>query len=264
MIGAIVGDIAGSPYEFHPWQGDWQDVPLFIPESRFTDDTVLTLAVANALRRSKRSDEKFRELLTDNLKEWPARYPHRGYGGRFRQWYGSADRQPYNSLGNGSAMRVSPVGWAFDTLADVERFAAMSAEATHNHPEGIKGAQAVAGSIFLARTGASKDSIKEYVASTYGYDLDRTLEQIRQTYRFDETCPGSVPEAIIAFLESDDFEQTVRKCIWLRGDADTQAAIAGGIAEAFFGIPDNMAQQALNFLDEPMRLELAEWQEFLA
>lgn len=263
MLGAIAGDMIGSPYEFRPWQGKWEDFPLFSSRSRFTDDSVLTFAVARALRESEDVDS-FRNNLIDNFHDYGRRYYKAGYGQKFAQWIISRSREPYNSFGNGSAMRVSPVGWAFDTLEDVEKYAEASADVTHNHPEGIKGACAVAGSIFLARTGAGKEEIKNYVSGRYGYDLNRGLEQIRQYYRHDESCQGSVPEAIIAFLESESFEETARKSVWLRGDADTQAAIAASIAEAFYGgVPPAIADETLNRLDDNLHADFLWWEAWL-
>lgn len=263
MIGAIIGDVAGSVYEFHPWQGDWRDIPLFTSRSKFTDDTVLSFAVAAALMAADGNADVFQDALVDEIHAYGAKYPKSGYGGRFAQWLMYRKREPYNSFGNGSAMRVSPVGWAFASLAETERWAAMSAAVTHNHPEGIKGAQVTAGCIFLARNGADKDQIRAYAASC-GYSMDRTLEQIRDNYTFDETCQGSVPEAIAAFLESGSFEETIRKAIWLRGDADTQAAIAGGIAGAYFGIPGKLREQGLSYLDDFLWEKLMRWREWLA
>lgn len=264
MLGAIAGDIAGSIYEFHPWQGKWEGMPLFTPKCFFTDDTVLTVAVADALMACNFREDGLKEKLVDNFHEYARRYPNGGYGGRFAQWLMKGEVEPYNSFGNGSAMRVSPVGWAFDNLDDVEKFAAITASVTHNHPEGLKGAQAVAGCIFLARNGKTREEIKDYVAGKYGYDLSRTLEQIRPKYRFDETCQGSVPEAIIAFLESDNFEEALRKAIWLRGDADTQAAIAGSIAEAFFGgLSPELTRQVTGYLDDFLKEKLQAWQQGL-
>lgn len=263
MLGAIAGDMIGSPYEFRSWQGEWDGFPLFSEKSRFTDDSVLTFAVARALRESEDIDT-FRNNLIDNFHNYARRYAKAGYGQKFAQWIISRDRKPYNSFGNGSAMRVSPVGWAFDTLVEVEKFAAASAEVTHNHPEGIKGACAVAASIFLARIGEGKEAIRSYVARQYGYDLNRSLEQIRQNYHFDETCQGSVSEAIIAFMESENFEESVRKAVWLRGDADTQAAIAGSIAEAFYGgVPCAIANETLNRLDANLHADFILWQAWL-
>lgn len=264
MLGAIAGDIIGSVYEFKPWQGGWDDFPLFSAKSRFTDDSVLTFVVAMALLDSDNEENLFRNNLIDNFHDYGRRYPRVGYGHKFAQWIISRNRKPYNSFGNGSAMRVSPIGWAFDALADVEKFAAASADVTHDHPEGIKGACSVAGSIFLARTGASKKEIKNYVTGRYGYDLNRSLNQIRQNYCFDGTCQGSVPEAITAFLESENFEEAVRKAVWLRGDADTQAAIAGSIAEAFYGgVPEKIAGETLDKLDEHLYGDFLRWEAWL-
>lgn len=265
MLGAITGDIAGSTHEFHPWQGAWQDIPLFTPKSFFTDDTVLTIAVAQGLMEGGDDGELAREKIREYIQLLGHQYPNAGYGGRFAWWLTTKQKEPYNSFGNGSAMRVSPAGWAFDNLHDVEKFAAISAAVTHNHEEGIKGACAVAGSIFLARQGAAKADIKNYVETQYGYKLDRSLEDIRKTYRFDETCQGSVPEAITAFLESENFAEAIRKAIWLRGDADTQADIAGAIAEAFYGkVPEDIAREALDRLDDNLYSRFMAWQEWLA
>jgi ADP-ribosylglycohydrolase len=209
MIGAIAGDIIGSVYEYS--HGKVTDFQLFQFESKFTDDTVLTVAVADCLLHKKD--------YAKTIKEYARRYPNAGYGGSFVVWMDSPDSKPYNSFGNGSAMRVSPVGFF---------------EVTHNHPEGIKGAQATAAAVFLARTGSSKPEIKDYVTKQFGYNLDRKLDDIRKTYDYDITCQGTVPESIIAFLESKDYEDAIRKAISLVGDADTLACITGGIAQAFY------------------------------
>jgi len=224
MIGAIAGDIIGSVFEGHNTKST--KFRLFCPYSRFTDDTVLTVAVAYAIL--KEAD------YAASLKMFARKYPNAGYGGTFYGWMLSSDTEPYNSWGNGSAMRVSPVGFAFSSVEDVLAEAERSAEVTHNHPEGIKGAQATALAIFMARTGAGKDDIREEVTERFGYDLNRTLDEIRPNYYFDVSCQGSVPEAIIAFLESENFEDTVRKGISLGGDSDTIACIAGGIAQAYY------------------------------
>ncbi|MDQ1327794.1 MAG: ADP-ribosylglycohydrolase family protein [Candidatus Poribacteria bacterium] len=224
MLGAITGDIVGSIFEFNNIKTT--DFSLFSIHSSFTDDTVLTIAVADCILNGKGYIEAF--------KYWGRRYPYAGYGGRFRRWLFSNSIEPYNSFGNGSAMRVSPVGFAFDELDIVLNEAKKSAEATHNHPEGIKGAQATASAIFLARQGKEKKEIKSYIKSQFNYNLDRTIDEIRPLYGFDETCQGTVPEAIIAFLESDDFEDAIRKAISLGGDSDTLACITGGIAQAFY------------------------------
>ncbi|MBA4388985.1 MAG: hypothetical protein C0404_13470 [Verrucomicrobia bacterium] len=232
MLGAIAGDVIGSVFEWVPTKRT--DFSLFHLMSAYTDDTVLTVAVAEA-------------ILTDGdycraIKSFARRHPLRGYGGRFTMWMMSPSTEPYNSFGNGSAMRVSPVGFAFDSEEKVLDEAKRSAEVTHNHPEGIKGAQAAALAILMARKGVDKAAIKRELSGRFGYDLDRTLAEIRPAYRFDVTCQGSVPEAIIAFLESDSYEDAVRKAISLGGDADTQACITGGIAEAFHkGVPAEIA-----------------------
>lgn len=225
MIGAIVGDVVGSVYEFDPIKTT--DFPLLSERSFFTDDTVLTVAVADAILHERDYGEALHELAN--------RYPVCTYGGGFRAWMGSSDPRPYNSFGNGSAMRVSPVGFAFGTVTDVLREARRTAEVTHDHPEGIKGAQATALAVFLARTGSTREDVRREVAERFGYDLERSLDQIRPAYQFDETCQGTVPEAITAALESESFEDAIRKAVSLGGDSDTLACIAGGIAEAFWG-----------------------------
>lgn len=224
LLGAVAGDVIGSVYEAHPVSSI--DFRLFCDASRFTDDTVMTVAHCDWLLNG--GD------LSRVMQGYGRRYQHRGYGGMFRKWIWTENPQPYKSYGNGSAMRVSPIGWAFDTLEETLNVAKQSAEVTHNHLEGIKGAQAVAASVYLARIGKSKQEIKEYVETTFGYNLSRTCDEIRVDYKFDVTCQGSVPESIIAFLESEDYESAIRWAISLGGDADTMAAIAGGIAEAYY------------------------------
>lgn len=225
MIGAIAGDIIGSVYEAHPIKTT--DFPLFHPRCSFTDDSVLTIAVAQAIL----TDRDYRRWI------WRIgrRYPYAGYGGAFIHWLNSSNPKPYNSWGNGAAMRVSPVGWAFDTADAVLHEAARTAEISHNHPEGIKGAQAVALAVFLARTMRDKALIKREVVFRFEYDLDRTVESIRPSYGFDVSCQGTVPEAIIAFLDADSYEDAVRKAVSLGGDSDTLACITGAIAEAYYG-----------------------------
>ena len=222
MIGAIAGDMLGSLYERYPIKN--KDFDLLV--SGFTDDTVLTVAVADAIL----SGGDFAEFI----KRYAQLYPHAGYGGTFRKWMWSWENKPYNSFGNGSAMRVSPVGFAFNTASDVLNYAKRSAEGTHNHPEGIKGAQATALAIFLARKGKTKENIQEDISTRFGYDLDKNLDAIRPNYRFDVSCQGSVPESIIAFLESSSYVDAVKNAISLGGDADTMACIAGGIAQAYY------------------------------
>ncbi len=240
LLGAVAGDIIGSAYEFNPV--DTLDFPFFGPRTKFTDDTVLTVAVSDHFL----SGESYAEVIH----RYGNDYPHRGYGGNFYNWLQSPEKMPYNSFGNGSAMRVSPVGWVHNTLEETLAEAAASAEVTHNHPEGIKGAQAVALAIFLARKGKSKAEIKSAVEKQTGYDLSRTLAEIRPEHVWSETCQGSVPESIIAFMESSDFESAIRGAIWLRGDADTMAAIAGSIAEAYYGgVPEEISLELPNYLD---------------
>jgi ADP-ribosylglycohydrolase len=243
MLGAIAGDIIGSVYERENIKT--KDFPLFSPDSVFTDDTVLTVAVADCLLHQRD--------FTETFQRYGRRFPGAGYGGSFYHWIFSANPAPYNSWGNGSAMRVSPVGFACGSLEEVLEMARRSAEVTHNHPEGIKGAQATAAAIFLARTGKSKADIKGYIQETFHYDLDRSVDQIRPGYGFDVSCMGSVPEAMIAFLESTDYEDTVRTAVSLGGDSDTIACIAGGIAEAFYReIPTGIIQEAKKRLDKDL------------
>ncbi|KPK78015.1 MAG: hypothetical protein AMJ79_01300 [Phycisphaerae bacterium SM23_30] len=241
MIGAIAGDIIGSLYEHYPIKTT--EFPLFSDCSSFTDDTVLTVAVADAILKGV--------AYAASLKSWGRRYPRAGYGGSFIFWLFSEDSSPYHSWGNGSAMRVSPVGFAFHTVEQVLTEAQRSAAVTHNHPEGVKGAQAAALAIYLARTGAGKDDIKNEIAERFSYDLDRKLDEIRPEYGFDVSCQGTVPEAIISFLESDDFEDAVRNAISLGGDSDTLACITGGIAQAYYKeIPAEIIAQVQNRLPE--------------
>jgi ADP-ribosylglycohydrolase len=234
MLGAVAGDVIGSVFEGRSIKTI--RFPLFSPGSTFTDDTVMTVAVAHAILHDV-------DYVTA-LKSFGRRYPNAGYGGSFYAWLQSPVSQPYNSWGNGSAMRVSPLGFAFDRVEDVLREAEQSAEVSHNHPEGIKGAQATALAILLARQGATRSMIREEITGRFGYDLERTLDGIRPGYRFDVSCQGSVPESIIAFLESEGVEDAIRNAISLGGDADTMACIAGGIAEAFYGeIPEGIAAE---------------------
>jgi ADP-ribosylglycohydrolase len=241
MFGAIAGDVIGSVYEYYPMKD--YDFSLFQPHSTFTDDTVLTVAVAHAILRGEGYDV--------SLKAFGRRYPGQGYGSMFNVWLHKAESEPYNSWGNGSAMRVSPVGFAFDSVDEVLKQAEKSASATHNHPEGIKGAQATALAIYLARAGGKKTKIKDEISSRFGYDLSRTLEEIRPTYTFNESCYRTVPEAIIAFLESDDYEDAIRKSVSLGGDSDTQACITGGIAQAYYkAIPRKIVERVNGLLPE--------------
>jgi ADP-ribosyl-[dinitrogen reductase] hydrolase len=239
ILGAIIGDIIGSVYEWHNVKTT--DFKMFGAGTDFTDDSVLTFASMDS-------------ILNDidygtSYQKYGRNFPHRGYGGFFCSWIHADDPEPYNSYGNGSAMRVSPVGWAYDTLEEVLNQAKRSAEVTHNHPEGIKGAQATAAAIFLARNSSSKTDIKQYIQDTFGYDLARHINDIRPLYKFNETCQETVPEAIISFLESDDYESAIRLAISIGGDSDTVACITGGIAEAFYrDIPDWIIDSALRVL----------------
>jgi ADP-ribosylglycohydrolase len=243
MIGAIAGDIIGSAYESYCLKTTGFE--LLTPGSTFTDDTVLTVAVADCILNGKHYATTF--------KQYALKYPYARFGGKFFRWVKSGSLEPYNSFGNGSAMRVSPVGFAFDTMDEVLAEARRSAEVTHNHPEGIKGAQAIAAAILLARKQESKSKIREFVEKNFGYDLNRTLAEIRPYYHFDMTCQGSVPEAIIAFLESDSYEDAVRKAVSLGGDADTLACMAGGIAQAYYKtIPEYIVKEVRNRLDKEL------------
>ncbi|MGQ4646178.1 ADP-ribosylglycohydrolase family protein [Lyngbya aestuarii] len=243
MLGAIAGDIIGSVYEINPIKT--KDFSLFQPKCRFTDDTVLTVAVADVILQGGTYSKEF--------KSYYRRYPDAGYGGNFAAWAQSSHSEPYNSWGNGSAMRVSPVGFAFNNLDSVLEEAKRTAEVTHNHPEGIKGAQATAAAVFLARTSQDKAVIKSYIETTFGYDLKPTISQIRPTYQFDVSCQGSVPQSIIAFLESTDFEDALRNAISLGGDSDTIACITGSIAQAFYGgVPKAIREQVLFHLDQQL------------
>jgi len=232
MLGAIAGDIIGSPYEFAPNKN--MDFPLFCAHSVFTDDTILTIAIADVLLNDLD--------IVDTLKKYSRKYPDGDYGGSYKRWVLSDSREPYNSWGNGSAMRTSPIGFFYNEESDVFRAAKTFAQVTHNHPEGIRGAQAVSLCIFLARQGVSKTDIRKEISKWFNYDLSKTIDEIRPNYFFDVSCQGSVPQSITAFLESDNYEDAVRKAISLGGDADTMACITGGIAEAFYGpIPKNIA-----------------------
>ena len=281
MLGAIVGDIVGSVYEWHNIKT--KEFPLFRDDCTFTDDTVMTCAVAEAIMNGGEKDD-----FIDAMKKYGRMYSDAGYGGRFYSWIFSNDRSPYNSFGNGSAMRVSPCAWMMDCgfcartgmwPSNARARAKLSAEVTHNHPEGIKGAMATADAIFLCRfyfggycqdygtpindnPEECKSRVKKHIEHTYGYDLSRKLDEIRPSYRFDVTCQGSVPQAIIAFLESTGFEDAIRNAISLGGDSDTIAAITGSIAEAAYGIPGWIREKACSYLDEPLQDVLDRWERF--
>lgn len=282
MIGAIVGDVVGSVYEWHNIKT--KDFPLFRKDCHFTDDTVMTCAVAEGIMNGGSTDD-----FVDAIKKFGRMYPNAGYGGHFRQWLFSDDREPYNSYGNGSAMRVSPCAWMMDCgfcartglwPENGREGAKRSAEVTHNHPEGIKGALAVTDAIFMCRyyfggfygdyeapindnPTEIKRRIKEHIEREHGYDLSRSLDEIRPGYHFDVSCQGSVPEAIIAFLESTDFEDAIRNAVSIGGDSDTIAAITGSIAEAAYGIPDWIKEKAYSYLDEPLKDVLRRWRKYV-
>ena len=258
MHGAILGDIIGSPYEFDRG-AKIKAFPLFIEKSRFTDDTVMTIAVADALLYAGKeaAEEKICAAVVSSMQHWGRKYPKAGYGGNFREWLKAKNPMPYGSFGNGSAMRVSSAGWLFDTLEETRHVARLTAEVTHNHPEGIKGAEATASAIFLARNGSTKEEIKEYIISEFGYDLSRTCDEIRPGYYFMATCQQTVPEAITAFMEGTDFEDVIRTAVSLGGDCDTLTCIAGGMAEAMYGIPEDMANECKKRLPKDM-LEVLE------
>lgn len=243
LLGGIAGDVIGSVYEFHNIKTT--EFPLFTERSHYTDDTVMTLAVANKILHVSTYERE--------LQYFGRRYPKSGYGTNFKEWVFSDDPKPYNSYGNGSAMRVSPIAYAFDDINEVLTEAKKSAEITHNHPEGIKGAQAVAAVIYMARKGSSKDEIKEYVSKNFNYDLNRSIENIRPNYHFDETCQGSVPEAIIAFLESQNFENSIRLAVSIGGDSDTIASITGAISEGFYKeIPEEIKKNVIKLLPDDL------------
>lgn len=250
MYGAMLGDIIGSPYEFDRGEKT-KEFPLFIIESHFTDDSVMTIAVAEALLESVgKTDAEIRKSLITSMQKWGNKYPRAGYGGMFFHWLKSKEPKPYGSYGNGSAMRVSAAGWLSENIEETRRYARLTAEVTHNHPEGIKGAEAVACAIFMARNKKTKDEIKEYIVTNFQYDLQRPLDEIRIGYYHDESCQKTVPEAIIAFLESTSFEDAVRNAVSLGGDTDTLAAIAGSIAEAYYGIPKKLLFNGLSKVPE--------------
>lgn len=246
MIGAIIGDIVGSRFEFDNIKT--KHFELFTTECDFTDDTVMTLAIAKAFAKYNH-DKDFKKTLIKTMHEVGGQYPSCGYGGHFLDWIVDENTEPYNSCGNGSAMRVSSIGWYAETLAEAEELAKISAEVTHNHPEGIKGAQAVAAAIFLAKSGVSKSEIKEYIEQNY-YTLDFTLDEIRPIYQYEIVCQTSVPQAIQAFLESTDFEDAIRNAISIGGDSDTVAAITGSIADAYYGVDEDLRETALSYLDD--------------
>ena len=257
MYGAILGDIIGSPFEFD--RGDkTKNFDLFSEGCGFTDDSVMTIAVGEALLvvGSEATVKEIEDAVASNMQDWGKRYPHAGYGGSFRHWLKENNPKPYGSYGNGSAMRVSAAGWLYDSIERTREVARATANVTHNHPEGIKGAEATASAIYMARKESSKEEIKEYIEREFHYNLDRTLDEIRPGYHMDETCQRTVPEAIIAFLESQDFEDAIRNAVSLGGDTDTLGAITGSIAEAFYGISDVLIAECRSRLDEGLMMDI--------
>ncbi len=265
MLGAIVGDVIGSFYEWHNVKT--VNFELFTRQSRFTDDTVLTVAIADAIlyimsQNPALSVAQRKKVYACKLKEYGNKFPHAGYGQSFIEWLSSDSLGPYGSYGNGSAMRVSPIGYAFDSLDKVLEEAKLSAAVTHNHKEGIKGAQAVASAVFIARTGGSKEQIKQFIEKQFIYDLNQKLDDIRPAYKFDSSCQGSVPQAIIAFLESEDYEDAVRKAVSIGGDSDTIACIAGGIAQAYYKeIPKYLIDRVWLMLDSGLKRVINQFNE---
>ena len=257
MYGAILGDIIGSPFEFDRGNKT-KEFDLFTKGCDFTDDSVMTIAVGEALLAvgTEATVKEIEEAVVTNMQDWGKRYPYAGYGGRFRYWLRESNPKPYGSYGNGSAMRVSAAGWLYDSLERTREVARATANVTHNHPEGIKGAEATASAIYMARNGFSKEEIKEYIEREFHYNLDRTLDEIRPGYHMDETCQRTVPEAIIAFLESKDFEDAIRNAVSLGGDTDTLGAITGSIAEAFYGISDVLIAECRSRIDEGLMTDI--------
>lgn len=282
MYGAIVGDIAGSWYEGRDSVD--KHFEMFGKMNRITDDTVMTVAIGEAFMFFLRDyypniystcgksnnvkseiieEEQYEELkkvIVKNMVFWGNKFPNAGYGGRFRKWL-RYNPKPYNSWGNGSAMRVSPVGWMFEDIETTRKMAAVQAEVSHNHPEGLKGAEAIATAIYLARKGESKEYIRQYVETEFGYDVSRTCNEIRPEYTFNVSCQGSVPEAIVAFLDSNDFEDAVRNAVSLGGDTDTIGAMAGSIAEAYYGVPEDLKEAANRYIPDIMMKPIKAFQE---
>ena len=246
MLGAIIGDVAGSRFE---WDNiKTKEFELLTPQCHMTDDSLMTLAVARALLETGDRRENLGEAAVRNMQKLGRRYPQAGFGGRFRRWLESEEPRPYHSYGNGAAMRVSPCGFAADSLEDAIQMAREVTEITHNHPEGMKGAEAVAAAVYIALHGGSINQIRSYINDRY-YTLDFTLDRIRDSYTFDASCQGSVPQAITAFLESNGFEDAIRNAISIGGDSDTITSITGALAEAYYGVPDYIREQALPYLD---------------
>lgn len=257
MLGVILGDVIGSRFEFDRG-GKTKEFKLFTREDEFTDDSVMTIAVADGLMNAgKDADEKtVKERLIKSMQHWGQRYPYAGYGAKFIHWVHAKDPKPYGSYGNGSAMRVSSVGWLYPTLEKTLDVARWSAEVSHNHPEGVKGAVCTAAVIFLSRMGNDKETIREYVLSHYNYDLSESLGEMRKRHEHVETCMDSLPKALVSFFEGNSYEDVVRNAVSLGGDTDTLAAIAGAMAEAFYGIPEDIREEGKGFVPEDMQAVL--------
>ena len=274
MIGAIIGDIVGSRFEFNNHRS--KDFELFSQDCKVTDDSIMTIAVAKAIMETEKkikpmlnehgnNDEYYALLETMTIKymqEIGRKYPYCGYGGMFGSWIFSDDPKPYNSYGNGAAMRISPVGFIANTDYEARELSKIVTSTTHNHTEGIKGAEATALAIFMAKRGFSKEEIFHKINNNY-YNLDFTIDEIRDTYEFNETCQETVPQAIVAFLESTSFEDAIRTAVSLGGDSDTLAAITGSIAEAYYGVPKEIIDKALTYLDDELRSIYDEWCELI-
>ena len=265
MYGAILGDIIGSPYEFDAGEKT-KEFPLFSENSVWTDDTVMTIAVADAFLTAglDAPEETLRQQLVKSMRYYGKRFPKAGYGLRFWKWLRSWRPKPYNSFGNGSAMRVSPAAWLYGDLETVRKMARLTAIVTHNHPEGIKGAEATACAIFLGRTGSTKAQIKAFVEKEFGYDLSRSCNEIRPTYHHVESCQETVPEAITAFLEGESFEDVIRTAVSLGGDCDTLTCIAGSIAEGFYGVPQDLKKACYDRLDPALLKVLKRFESQIA
>ena len=259
MFGAVIGDIIGSRFEFFNYRA--KDFDLFDEKRKFTDDSVMTIAICKAIMNCNGNYNNLSEETIKCMQYLGKEYPYSGYGGMFSAWLKVNDPQPYNSFGNGAAMRVSAVAYEAETIEDVKKLSKLVTEVTHNHPEGIKGAEATAIAIFLARIGMSKDEIKEYIEKNY-YKLDFTIDNIRETYRFNETCQETVPQALQCFFESTDFEDAIRTAISLGGDSDTIGAIVGGIAEAYYGVPAYIKETAITYLDEQLYTILKDFETY--
>lgn len=262
MYGAILGDIIGQPYELG-FGNKSKEFPLFSEDPHFTDDSVMTIAICHGiLKAGLDADEGTMKFeMIKSMQDWGHKYPYAGYGGRFSQWLESENTKPYNSWGNGSAMRVSSVGWLFDTLERTREVARWSAEVTHNHPEGIKGAESTASVIWMARNGFSKSQIKEYIEKEFNYELSRTCDEIRPEYYHVESCQETVPEAMTAFLEGNSFEDVIRTAVSLGGDCDTLTDIATGMAEAFYGLPEELKNKCIELTEDDMHEVMREFEK---